>query len=457
MPIKRLALIGYVTFFLLLALSVLLYKERTVFLDISYHLFYILKDSSFAIQNYRFGACFTQLFPLLGGKCGLPLTTIAMLYSASFVLLQVLTFSLLLLMKNGKMALAYLLFTVIMTTHTFYWIQSELPQAMAFLFLFMSLLNKSLEQEYIPAGTAISCTLLLFVVSFTHPLMLFAFVFFMLFQALNQPDKIQKLVPFAVGYLVLYLIKAVFFKTQYDNQAMGALKRNSSALLHLFQVRSTQNYIRYFIRDYYSVSILLVILIVFYGRRKAWLKLALLAAAFAGYSLIVNIAYANGADQFYIENQYLLLGFMVAVPFAADVFPQTRNTNIQLAIVTLICAACIVRVYATHDFYTTRLNWNRQQITKAGNEHKKLILPASMAPKDIVLQTWGTSYEIWLLSTMEQHQSASVIVEERPGEFDWAIPNRKSFLTKWGVFDYATLTPKYFRFSDTSRYIKENN
>jgi hypothetical protein len=45
-------------------------------------------------------------------------------------------------------------------------------------------------------------------------------------------------------------------------------------------------------------------------------------------------------------------------------------------------------------------------------------------------------------------------MEENPGEFDWALQNNKTFLTKWGTFDYATLDPAYFRFSDTSKYVK---
>jgi hypothetical protein len=69
--------------------------------------------------------------------------------------------------------------------------------------------------------------------------------------------------------------------------------------------------------------------------------------------------------------------------------------------------------------------------------------------------SWGASYECWLLSTMLKGESHSLIIEETPGEFDWAISEKASFITKWGVFKYSDLNPKYFKFSQTNSYTKE--
>lgn len=34
--------------------------------------------------------------------------------------------------------------------------------------------------------------------------------------------------------------------------------------------------------------------------------------------------------------------------------------------------------------------------------------------------TWSSSYEFWLLSTIEEGVSRSIIIEEKENEFDWA-------------------------------------
>ncbi|HEY0262576.1 MAG TPA: hypothetical protein VGB95_06085, partial [Chitinophagales bacterium] len=123
------SVIGTLSFIALIGVSVVFYKERVLFFDISFHLFDILRTGTFAIQNYRIAAFFTQLFPIIGTKANLSLNTIALWYSTSFLLLYFTTFSVVLLaLKNVRVALAYFLFVTLISTHTFYWIQSELPQ-----------------------------------------------------------------------------------------------------------------------------------------------------------------------------------------------------------------------------------------------------------------------------------------------------------------------------------------
>lgn len=68
--------------------------------------------------------------------------------------------------------------------------------------------------------------------------------------------------------------------------------------------------------------------------------------------------------------------------------------------------------------------------------------------------TWGSSYEFWLLSTLETGESRSIIIEEREGEYDWMLPEKKTFFTKWGGYPYEQFNKKYFKFEDESIYVK---
>ncbi len=70
---KVVLLIGIITYAILLLFSVFFFKERTVFLDVAFHIFQIVKTGDFTIQAGRFGAALTQIFPLASAKVGLPI------------------------------------------------------------------------------------------------------------------------------------------------------------------------------------------------------------------------------------------------------------------------------------------------------------------------------------------------------------------------------------------------
>ncbi|MCB0659781.1 MAG: hypothetical protein KDC04_02535, partial [Saprospiraceae bacterium] len=120
---KKISFLGLGTYTVLLILSIVFFKERAAFVDIAFHIFYIIKDNDFAIQNHRFIAFFTQLFPLFSSKMGLSLSNIMKLYSSSFIVLNVIIFAFLsYILRIWKFALILILMNTIIVSHTFYWI-----------------------------------------------------------------------------------------------------------------------------------------------------------------------------------------------------------------------------------------------------------------------------------------------------------------------------------------------
>ncbi len=454
---KSIFFIGTLTFVALAILSIIFYKERTCFVDIAFHLFYILKDNDFAIQNYRFGAFFTQSFPLLGAWLGASLKSITLAYSMSFVLLPFFTFlSILFWIKNNRIALSYLLFSILMTTHTFYWIQSELPQAMAFFFIYLALLDNQLNDQKINQNIYYALSILLMTtIAFTHPLMLIPISFILILYWLSYPLKRKEIyISFAI-FIGSYLVKSLFFKTKYDSQAMHGLINFKHLFPDYFSLDSNIHFVQYLVKDYYFVLLFLCIGLVFYFIKKDYLKLILLGGYFSAITLLINVTYPKGADQFYLENQYLLLAFVVIIPIVFEFFNKIKTPYIQLGLLTLICSLGCIRIIIAAPIYTNRLNWNQQLLSKTENApYKKLIISSSKVPMDTLMMTWSTSYEIWLLSTIESDSSRSIIIEETENEFDNALLSNKTFFTKWGYFDYDGLNKNYFHFHDTTNYVK---
>ena len=175
---------------------------------------------------------------------------------------------------------------------------------------------------------------------------------------------------------------------------------------------------------------------------------------FCGYLLIENVVYYNCTAQFYIENQYLLLGFFVGVPLVFDVIPSFKKEWITSVAISLVCLIGVIRIYNAHTLYTNRLNWCQNLLDKTENlSNKKLILKKEQAPLDTLIMTWGCPTEFWLLSMLEKNEARSIVIENIPNEFSYRDSCNHCFVGIWKTFKYDELTKKYFNFNDTTQYV----
>jgi hypothetical protein len=164
--------------------------------------------------------------------------------------------------------------------------------------------------------------------------------------------------------------------------------------------------------------------------------------------LIIHVSYPGPEVQaFYIENMYLPLGTMLGVPLAYDVMPTLRSSRWPLMFLAGMMLFAVVRFVATSRSFTERLRWMRTLVTDANGQ--KLILPTASAPAHLLKMDWGTAYEVWLLSTSETGQSASMLLVADPKSFVQWSSLTAQFLGPWGPTPYTGLPPRYFRFKDT--------
>lgn len=218
---KRYYYLGLIAYSILLIFAILFYKERTIFTDISYHLFFILKDSSLCIQNYRFGAAVTQVFPLVAGKLNIPLLGVVVIYSIGFALYYFCCYLVCgLVFKNYRMGLVLLLFSTLFVSETFYWMQSELPQGLAFMIVVFGFLTSESRYKKNFIAIILVCAALV-TVAFFHPLLVFAFLYLCLFFSLSRETRIRGLIFYFVVYALTIAVKNIYFATAYDTSAMS--------------------------------------------------------------------------------------------------------------------------------------------------------------------------------------------------------------------------------------------
>jgi len=448
---------GGLAYLCLLSFALIFYLERIAILDASFQMFLVLKTNNWAIQVNRFGAFITQIYPLLASKAGLNFVWVSKLYSISFVLFPLGIFLLLgLRLKEKGMALGLILFSILMSRYTFYWIQSELIQGIVYTFLYIGVSRKAnrMVNSYWIIGLKF---LLLVTIAFCHPLLLFALVFYWLNDSVDNRNGNRVYWGDFLFFICLLIIKQQFFKNWYDSQSYSNLKNFITWFPKYWTMPSNKLFLKTILFDYWIFGLFVLITVASLLYQKFYKKLILLCLFSSAYLFLLNVTYADGADQFYIESMYLLLSFYFIISFVTNVLPLLLGFKWIEPFVAVLFLSCLIQIYARHSTFTKRVDWNKKVLSQAvASKHDKVFITKAQVPKDTVLMDWGISYENWVLSNIIYGRTISVSIEEQPGELEWAINKNKTFVSKFGTWDYSEFPKNYFGFGDTTNYIRLN-
>ncbi|HYD20416.1 MAG TPA: hypothetical protein VEB40_02990 [Flavipsychrobacter sp.] len=441
--------IGFLGYLLLLVLSILYYKERTIFADTAYHLFEILKDRDFAyFENYRYGAFITQLFPVVASRFSLHLNTILLLHSASFILYYTFCYFLCgVVFKQYRLALVLLLFNILFVSDTFFWAISELPLGVAFMLVAFSYLSRR-EKDGNKFLFILTAFILVFVIiAFFHPLMEVPFIFMLAFLFLDNTGLNRKTtIACLFLFIGVYVLKALFFVGSLEKGSMGSMRNLLTMFPNYLGGHANKRFVQDSLGEYYWIPALFLTIAIVYLKDKNWRKLFFVCCGALGYLIFVNITY-SGKDvpRFYVENLYLPLGIALAFPFVYDVLSLTK-IPVAVSLILLIIVTSALRITNTSKQYTARLNWERSFLDS--HSHQKLMLASRHVPQDTLILSWSSAYEFWLLSTLERKQTASLVIHDNVSSVEWAAGYKDAFVPEWGMYKYKDLPPEYFKFTD---------
>jgi len=466
-PIRRTLWFGLFVYAALFVLSLVFYLERTVFADIAFHTVTLLKKKTLFIQNQRFVAALTQIFPLSAAKAGVSLKGVLMAYSAGFIVYYGAVFVLVTAwLRQWQMGLTLVLCSCLMVTDTFYWIQSELPQGLALLVLTLAFLLRYRSAEGFKGWQLGVLFTLWFTVAYAHPMLAFPLFFGLLFFWQKDPERAlvhPKLLAASGMFvlLVLLLKNQVLGPSGYDAEAMGRVANLRRYFPNYFNLASNRDFLRWCLDAYYLLALAFFGNLAFYIWQKRWYKLLLFICFFLCYLLLVNVSIPDGFHRFYLENLYLPLAFFAALPLLFDLLPHFARPATAAGLPKwifaglVVCMALrIVHIGFAHRPWTARLDWERSFMAETATlPQPKLLVAESRVPMDKLLMSWGTSFEFMLLSSIESPDSTRLIaVDEDPSRLGWATKQPRSVITEWEVWEYDALPQRYFHPTDTSLY-----
>jgi hypothetical protein len=437
-------ILGVLVLGVLLCLSLWFWEERMFITDMAYHTYVIAQTEDFAIQNHRFGAAITQMFPLVAFKLSLPLKTAMQLYSASFYLWYLVVFVIIVwVLKNWKMGLTLLCFLTLFVSYSFFWAQSEYPQGMVFLILFLSVLLYPARHK---AWNFLLLPFLLVTTVFFHPLLFISLCFGVGFFVLDKQIDFRKFLAVLAAAMVVLIFKSLFLKTgTYESGKMGGVKNFLVLFPNYFTTKSSYFFFRQLIGDYAGYFLMLLLVIGYYLKHRLYSKMGWVVIGMTGYLLLVNVSFPDLEQSTYLQNLHLPLGFMIALPFVFDVLPNIKPA----AWITAFVALFIFRfgmIYQSHDFYTNRVTALRvlMEKSKAQTTNKFWIEDAALVP-EVYGETWALSYETLLLSSIPSPDSTITIeMQSVANQNAYLLDKDYVFINRYHGWDGNTLPRKYF-------------
>lgn len=454
-PYRFTLLSGIFTYVVLIIFAALWYRERMLFSDMAFQSFHILRTGALQVQSGRFGAAGTQVYPWLAQMMHFPLKGVLLSYSLGHVLYYFFLFLwVMLVLRQWRWGLAIVLFSVLMTTHTFYWL-SEAPQGLAFLMALLAWMDTQTSIKTIRWWQWPLFIFGLITAFYFHPMVLYAMFFccIWLFFYQSIPEKRQLWAMGLVLFGVLFFIKFKLLPLDwYDAMSLSRANAFKELWPNWLDIPSNHDFWAWIKKDYYLLPVFYLLSIGAMCYIRHWL-LALWVVFFPlGYVLLVNIPFHVGDNQFYLENLYLPLALMVILPVVFTFEQWKIQPKFIFAGLFVIMLLRLGHIAEARQQWSVRLSWLEQFMRD--NRRSKYIIAEQTLPKDILHFTWGIPYETLLLTALKGADSTRLVFQT--GDFNPKIDSlshqKDLFLGTFKNYTLDKLPERYFRPSKETVY-----
>ncbi|WP_018341386.1 hypothetical protein [Cytophaga aurantiaca] len=412
-PDTCLILLGHFFMLLLVYLSVYFYAERVLYYDSAYQCFQLINSESYNIEAGRWSTILVQTFPLIAIKLGLPLKTVLITYSLSYVLIGYIVFIINAhLLKNTVASTAVLFLYTVCIQDSFYYCVTELPVGMLFTTTFYAWLfyPEKTQKQIHPVIYVGVATILLLICFFFHPMTFFSIVFIIGVYLLHTKKyKNPRIIVLLLITFILYASKILFTSSaSYEGNLFGQLNSTPELISQLLSLDSTKFFILRLFSLYLIVTLLLFAITAYYIVKKNWLLLGWFALNTGGFLLICFITFNKGDSHIAMEKYFMPLSFLVAIPFLQDIMSTKKIQLVALLFCLFIFCRGINKIYLAKNYFEHHLEYVDTLIHLAHSQSTKKLLVF----KDDIDQnytTWACGTETLLRSALNTKQEQTTV------------------------------------------------
>lgn len=441
-------LVGHLGFLLLIAMSIVLSRERVLFVDSAAQLFELIQRGTFVIYDHRYTMAITQLLPLAGIKLGLPLPALVVLYSVSAPLLAYLVFLLLAYrLKDLPLALLLLL-PMLCIRHTFFHAISETFSLMIYATLLLALLRHRCGGIVRIVGIAL-CTV---ACVFMHPIGMFFVLFLLGYHLLDnwrQPTS-----AFWVGgaALMAAVVVKLNLPSGHDATYMPSVTDALFCLAHPARVAVARRWFE-LLPDLYLYPVALYgVALVWHLRRRQWLRMGWGLTFSLAFFLMTAVVYHADEGSVAVERAWLPLVFFAGVPVVCEVAPALCRRR-QAAALLLFAAVLLLaygKIVDSSKYYRQRLMALQSVVDYGRREgYRKMVAEADRFESHFKVRSWATAFETLILSSMQGSKGTVTLYLEEQSPFvdipDYHVQDAYLAVPWNRLWSYSTLNPRYFR------------
>lgn len=425
-------------FLLLIALSIVLYKER-FYADSAYFFFHAINSGWFQIEHGRLLLGFSQLIPIIGVHIGLPLKYLMLSYSAGVELLYYMLFLLLVYkLKDLSAGISLLLIHLIGQLWLFHVPSLEICHGAALSLVFYSILRSG---KYKDDKWLILLLLIEWLILFSHPANLFLVPFLIGFDYLKRGWQ-KRIHLSTIFFFGIALIIRLVSMGQYDQAKL----QNSNGIFTTDSINP--NYwpeVFQVFLDFYPELLAFTLIIIGYFLYKRSFKNALL---FIG-SLFVLLVLISAIEQisqfgFYTEALISPLVFIVVFVLLYEVWKNSSERFQSIGLVVFLSIA-VVRVFWILD-YGQLFKQRAEQLNHLVDHAQilgasKFVIEAENFEKSYSLVNWANPIETLLFSAIDGKGAALTIATETDLNYQ---NNRKLLNDSTFVFRMFDVLPHTF-------------
>jgi hypothetical protein len=430
-------------------------EERIAFADMAYQEVYVLITGKPLYNTARPGSTILQLVPLVLSKIKLPLKTIINIHSVSFIIYHFIGFLFIALVQKRKdVAIAYLLYLVLLTSDSFYWCQSEYQQGIIFLAILSAyILNNFQGQEDTSVKFWLFCGVLTIWIFTYHPLIVIPVTFVFLY--LIPLNKLRNKKTLAALFLVFMAgiagRAALSVLSKYETGKLYLLKALFKNLSGVFTLESTHSFFGEI--KYWPFIILTTLCTAFLIRQRLFYKAVLFAGFQFAYIGLILLTHPYELS-YYSENMLMPSAFVTGIVFMTVVYKHYDSSKWLLVVVVLIK---LVFIYDSHHIFANRKAYLEKVINEnTSSEQPKAIISSKKVNQKQLMTDWATGYESILLSSLKNNSDSRVVmITDTVPMYDYFWDNDSDYLSSYSVFRYDEIPKHYFNLKkSTYKYVR---
>lgn len=299
-----------------------------------------------------------------------------------------------------------------------------------------------------------------------HPAAIFPVAFIICYHFIDMGLKIdKKLIVSFVAFVTFEILMAFSYTARYEANYFD-FDNTMAAIWDFLNLCIFQKFIAYTFFQvpllYFIPMILFLFCVLFYAKKRHWIKLAFITVSFLAF-LFVNILMYSTADGYNFgtfERMFMPLIIFTMLPFANDVLPSLsrKQETIFVGMFSLSLLFSFIGISHISNVYTSRLQEMEKiiKVAHAENKHKLFIKHTPTTEK--LLSVWtGGVYDVpkvsVLLSAIDGPKNTVTMYFDEPNYHE-----KPSYMLRQGCYTYNPNHTNDIIFTDTEcEYIWAQN